>query len=78
MPKVTPLPVSHRPGSAATASPAGLLVNFLKKWMAQRRRRRSLGRIPTGLLRDVLPDGDTSTREQLRRVPRRIDTGLWS
>lgn len=78
MPKVTPLPVPHRPRSAAATSPVRLLAEFLQNWLANNRRRRSLRRIPTGLLSDVLPDGDTSMQEQLRRAPKRIDTGLWS
>ena len=61
MPKVTRLPVSHRVRSADTTSPLRLLVKILKDWLAHHRRSRSLRRIPTELLNDVLPDGDTST-----------------
>ncbi len=78
MPKVTPLPVPHRPRSAAATSPVRLLAEFLQNWLAYKRRRRSLRRIPTELLSDVLPDEGIRSREQLRRAPKRIDTGLWS
>ncbi|WP_306146016.1 hypothetical protein [Roseibium sp. MMSF_3412] len=77
MPKVTPLPVPHRPRSAAATSPVRLLVDVLQNWLADNRRRRSLRRIPTELLSDVLPDEDIRTHEQLRRAPKRVDTGLW-
>lgn len=77
MPKVTRLPVSYRARSADTATPVRLVVSLLKNLMDRHRQRRSLRRIPTELLNDVLPDGDTSTRERLRRAPKRMDIGLW-
>lgn len=78
MPKVTPLPVPRRTEPHGNAAHAGLLLVIFRRWLAHYRRRRSLRQIPTGLLNDVLPDGDTRFREQMRRAPKRIDTGLWS
>nr|WP_319382728.1 hypothetical protein [uncultured Roseibium sp.] len=77
MPKVNPVPEPHRPGQAVTSPRLPLVLEVLKNWLERRRLRRSLKKIPTELLKDVLPDGETSTREQLRREPKRVDTGLW-
>lgn len=78
MPKVTPLPVPRRTRPRGIAALAGLLLVILKEWLAHYRRRRSLRRIPAGLLNDVLADGDTCFRERMRRAQKRIDTGMWS
>lgn len=77
MPKVNPVPEPQRAGHAATSANLPLILRHLRNWLERRRQRRSLKKIPTELLNDVLPDGETSTRERLRREPKRVDTGLW-
>ncbi|WP_421983671.1 hypothetical protein [Roseibium sp.] len=77
MPKVKPFPAAHRAGHAVTSGNLPLVLRLLRNWLETRRQRRSLKKIPTELLKDVLPDGETSTREQLRREPKRVDTGPW-
>lgn len=77
MPKVKPFPAAHRAGHAVTSANLPLVLRLLRNWLETRRRRRSLKKIPTELLKDVLPDGETSAREQLRREPKRTDTGPW-
>lgn len=77
MPKVKPFPAPHRAGNGMTSWHLPLVVRIFKSWLEARRQRRSLKKIPTELLKDVLPDSEMSTREQLRREPKRVDTGLW-
>ncbi|WP_422038084.1 hypothetical protein [Roseibium sp.] len=77
MPKVNPVPEPQRARNAAISANLPLILRLLRNWLERRRQRRSLKKIPTELLKDVLPDGETSTREQLRRERKRVDTGLW-
>lgn len=77
MPKVTPFLSPQRSGHDVTSARWPTFLRRLKDWLETRRRRQSLKKIPTELLNDVLPDGDTRTREELRRRPKRVETGLW-
>ncbi len=77
MPKVVPLVPADSGKSVRPRGFAGVLLALFERWIAARRHRRSLGRIPSELLDDIVADEDMKTRERLRREPRRFHTGIW-